>query len=414
MKYDETLMSVPLSLRLCCIAAMAPALTETNGQTRIQLPGSPPPIVSDNTIKSGNRLASSTKISKTVTSSVSNCFNSTVSNCDSFKRSLERLGLSESAYLKLLVRPGYQSEQVLKKMNQPSVENGPNGTGCKFIKQRLSVEEAFNGHVTEETALNLSKHVKSGTETNHKTVHSTNGPVLIFNKSSDMCKTQENGIGKEKPTAAEGSGKKSPIQTDKLNSIIVTKLVQNAQCQGVNKTVDSETCGPKPIDLEKDASRKQQKLERRSQFLLRRIRRLQGRQVESHVKSQLKSFVEFQHQNLQIVASRAIRPFNEIPNTFFNSTDIKNLSTSNLVALVRKLQSSQPKQDGSKSHKGVLNMEKSVSSETERKAGHLRTNVRHWNTAVDDEATESSSGGESCEEWEDCPMMSDKKAPTPL
>ncbi|XP_052804340.1 KAT8 regulatory NSL complex subunit 1-like isoform X2 [Mya arenaria] len=430
-------MSGPLSLRLCCIATMAPALTETNGQSRIQLSGSPPPIVSDSLITKGN--CSVKQSSKPISHSVDiNTLKTRVGAesqhhrglltpihgnglqesflAKNVKRSLNQLGLSDQIP-DIVKQNGDESADksviVGKKMNQPSNGNGPNGTGRKFMKQTSLIEEkALNGHASELSAIGAVKqihYIKSIQDGNKRTVNSTNGTVLNLSKRSNMCQTTEIASCSSKSTIPSSSAANPSSEIKlKVNSTSSSTTQNVETLLNTDSTSVVQDCA---IDLEKDASRKQHLLERRSQFLLRRLRRLQGRQLESQVKTQLKSFVDFQHQNLQILASRAIRPFNDLPNTFFNSNDIKNLSTSNLVALVRKLQA--PHND-KKNHKSVLVMEKSVSSESERKAGQLRTNVRHWNMAVDGEATESSSGGESCEEWEDCPVISDKKAPTPL
>ncbi|KAH3701592.1 KAT8 regulatory NSL complex subunit 1-like [Dreissena polymorpha] len=419
---------------------MAPALTETTGQSCIQLPGSTPTAISDSLINNNNHNITDTngfyqyskKIDISLVRSSSPSFTSETKTPHGVLAPL----LKQQTYINGKVNKGLQDNWlqsipdivrqfekkadkiypsfVLKKMNQPSNENGPNGTGKRFLKQTSLIEEkALNGHAAKNCEdRNVTKRLN---HVNGKNYIGSNGETSLVNlqhKSANMCQITDSGSGKPAFAAASSSqqrGNDLALKGSGVKIFIESNL----------KVQETEQTDPTPADLVKDASRKQHMLERKSQFLIRRLRRLQGRQLDNQVSSQLKSFVHFQHQNLQVVATKAIRPWSEgVSNSFFNSNDVKNLSTSNLVTLVRKLQASQPKplHDIAKKNnrKGVLVMEKSVSSESERKSGQLRMNVRHWNDAVDEEATESSSGGESCEEWEDCPVMSDKKAPIPL
>lgn len=433
-------MSVPLSLRLCCAAAMAPALTETTGQQRLQLPGSPPPVVSEsdnlNISLSNTKLTSATIKSKVALSADlpgtrglltpvhSNGFQRKLLT-EKFKKGLEELGLPAKItgsveQLTNKETPDEKSGELKhtkitsKKMNQPSNGNGPNGTGRRFIKHSSLLEEkALNGHKNyhTESKFNFSKNLIDSCVQN-----SSNSGVSSLTKKRNMCQTTESGTGPLAPTSSVQNHNGTNLSNKSEALLDRSGTLQLSSVSFAGRKDNAHDVDLKPTDTAKDAARKEFMLERRSQFLLRRLRRLQGHQLESHVKTQLKSFVDFHHQHLQTVASNAIRPFSE--NAFFNCNDVKNLSTSNLVTLVRKLQASQPKpvMDTSTKNnkKGVLVMEQGVSSETERKSGFLRTNVRHWNDAVDTEETESSSGGESCEEWEDCPVMSDKKVPTPL
>lgn len=427
-------MSVPLSLRLCCAAAMAPALTETAGQSRLQLPGSPPPVVSSNdnlnSDFSDSKLAASTIKAKVTLSSDLQKTRDLLTPLhgngyqfltEKFKKSLQELGIP-AKYSTVTItqspvdnRSGSQSRELSihkgahKKMNQPSNGNGPNGTGRQFIKKSsLAEEKALNGHKTSHNSNNLkySLLVKDSSVEGHNS--GQNDLNNVNNKpNQNMCQTTESGSGTLVPT---NSGE--PQNGMGITCILDLSKTNVSHCARTNQPESDIN----PIEISNDALKKQHILERRSQFLLRRIRRLQGHQLDSQVKTHLKAFIDFQHQHLQTVASKAIRPFSE--NTLFNCSDVKNLSTSNLVTLVRRLQASQPKPlidtNMRNNKKGVLVMEQGVSSESERKSGLLRTYVRHWNDAVDSDETESSSGGESCEEWEDCPVMSDKRVPTPL
>lgn len=435
-------MSIPVSLRLCCVAAMAPALTESTSQPRVQLPGSPPPVVSNGILRENNTVDQETpkdfasvksKLSRSLSSELQNTARSLLKplegHIDSSQTSLsekvtsswQTLGLPSNFTDILKQLSAVKSEgshnkdkqtpnNRIQKMNQPSppIQNGSNETNS--LKQTCTVSDsAVNGHSKGHS--DLTKRLSYGHLSSQRSAHNHSKSSFCSDSDTKMCVTSGTNTsqqGQAVPSTSETTGD-SVRQTSVSKTIHSLKHEDRAFGQG----------DVKPVDL-KEVSRKEYLLERRGQFLLRRLRRLQGKHLETQVKLQLKSYVDFQHQNLQSAASKAIRPFGNLPNTLFNSHDVKNLSTSNLVSLVRKLQASQPKQAvESNSRRGdarrsVLVMEQSVSSETERKSGHLRRDLRHWSDVADSDATESSSGGESCEEWEDCPLMSDNKVPTPL
>ncbi|KAL5011134.1 hypothetical protein ScPMuIL_013439 [Solemya velum] len=181
-------------------------------------------------------------------------------------------------------------------------------------------------------------------------------------------------------------------------------------------------------EMVEQANKMHHHLERRTQHLIRRLRRLQGRQLEYHTEQQLSSFVEYQNQNLQTVA-KSMKPMTQTQERkpdLLQSHDVKNLSTAALVNLVRKLQSTQSSISlgqhilnsaksaslGDSGH-SVLVLDEATRLESQRTAEHIGTNLRVLESALDSDATESSSGGESCEE---CDVESEKerKQKTPL
>lgn len=434
-------MSGPVSLRLCCLAAMAPALTDASGQTKIHLPNSPPALEEKTsgcvTVNGGIHTTAVIDIASVKAKVTTNLTpdpkgsrgllkplqvklqgNGGIYSIETLQTSFKDINelLSSKQLKQLSSKQDHQYQKVVgKKMNQPSNGNGPHENGNSLIKQNSVNSKSVNGH-SDLGPINLLK-----LSNNHGSMPNVNNTASIqtynnISKIDRMCRTNE--------SAPSGSTSGIEARPSTTPVSVNTDTVRNSghHSSDTDMCVDRTTTKSvelRPQDLIKDASRKEVLLEKRSQFLLRRLRRLQGKQLESHVRSQLKSFVEFQHQNLQTVASKAIRPFGDLQSTLLNSNDVKNLSTSNLVSLVRKLQASQPKmaiEANKKAHetKGVLVMDPAVSVESERKSSQLRTCLRHWNSTVDSDATESSSGGESCEEWEDCPVMNDNKLPTPL
>ena len=303
-----------------------------------------------------------------------------------------------------------------KKMNQVSDGNAQNGTGKRIVRQN-SLGTTVNGHVNNQTFVPHKIQINKFPVPTVKQTDSLDKDKMCWSTETTLVTSHTATISPASSCSHSvvsgfitpvvhtgGSQKNLVVKTREATLQIPT--VRMKTLDGVEQALEGGDL-PKTEELVKDATRKEVLLEKRSQFLLRRLRRLQGKQLDMHVKSQIKTFTEYQHQNLQTVATKAIRP-NALDrdNSLFHSNDVKNLSTAALVNLVRKIQTSQSKmsveQRLNKSSKvetrGVLVMDPSMSTESEKKSGHLRANLRHWSLAVDSDATESSSGGESCDE----------------
>ena len=161
-------------------------------------------------------------------------------------------------------------------------------------------------------------------------------------------------------------------------------------------------------DLSAEVNRRQRDLERKADRLLRRLRRLQSRQIVSHTKQQLNGLVDHQHRNLQSVAKSMKSPPSNVDMRaeLLQSEDVKSLSTAALVSLVQRLQSSQQLSlrqrltgaSGSDSGASVLKLDESLCVEMNKTSSTIQMQLRHLQSAVDSDATESSSGGESCDE----------------
>lgn len=166
-----------------------------------------------------------------------------------------------------------------------------------------------------------------------------------------------------------------------------------------------ETLSPSIEAIDKDSSTleapaakldsicvRQKGLQLRVARLLCRLRRLQTREANSFVKQQLGGLVSFLR-----------RPKGELAvkggsiDDHTTISDYRNLSTSQLVGLVHRMQSANttvfPGDQGLPSGSGALN--ESLCTGLADTAGKLTTNLRHLEQAVDSDATESSSGGES-------------------
>lgn len=155
-----------------------------------------------------------------------------------------------------------------------------------------------------------------------------------------------------------------------------------------------------------DCGKTQVHLERRVEYLMRRLRRLQSKQVQLHARQQMSSFAAYQNSNVQELVKSGedhgnVTPFEETKADVWQAEDVKNLSTVALVSLVKKLQTSQMKPPPSVPKPepvNVLHLDKEICIESEQTASQLESYVRHVDGAVDSDATESSSGGESADE----------------
>uniref|UniRef100_T1IZF2 Uncharacterized protein n=1 Tax=Strigamia maritima TaxID=126957 RepID=T1IZF2_STRMM len=193
------------------------------------------------------------------------------------------------------------------------------------------------------------------------------------------------------------------------------------------EVVDDE--GSKPRTRLDEMSERNMNLKRRTDYLTRVVLKLQGRQLERQVLGELGVLVEHHHTTLQLPSRRErlqqglkaviANSGGSVNNTdlkaeILQCEDVKNLSTAALVNLVRKLESTHGSPHRQKyvtlQHlRSVDKVENAATGvklpvelckEMERVGSTLRTNVRHLEKAIDSDATESSSGGESCDELE--------------
>lgn len=143
-------------------------------------------------------------------------------------------------------------------------------------------------------------------------------------------------------------------------------------------------------------------LERRAERIQRRLRRLQLRQAVQHSAGQMAAFFEHQQTSLglpclmpQRLLHRKLRDSADIKaELLLQSEDVKSLSTAALVSLVRKLEESHG------SAPADVRLSAQDRAEGERVAATLRATLAYQERAVDSDATESSSGGESGDEAE--------------
>ena len=161
----------------------------------------------------------------------------------------------------------------------------------------------------------------------------------------------------------------------------------------VGRTLDSsvEACG-----------KRQRELQKRSGQISRRLRRLQNWQAISHARQQLTGLVDYQQNTLHLQA-KAI-DCDDGKSTVLQDKNVKSLSTSALVNLVQSWQSrhGQPssRSKSSPEPEPQTKLDEDLCVELDRVGGNLRSNLSHLEEAVDSDATESSSGGESCDDMD--------------
>jgi len=203
-----------------------------------------------------------------------------------------------------------------------------------------------------------------------ESVTSVSAPII--NASVNDCSIASNGI-EPKPVLIKAS----------------TKI----NCENAVTTVKTLVGKPAVDKLSiNSVTTRQWDLIARAELALRRLRRLQTRQANSSVRQQISGLVSTIRRPKSEPSSSGDPP--EL------ATDLKSMSTSELVGLVRRMQSSSS--DASRlhglAHEEVSQPDLSVCSGVGKTAGRLSSNLRHLESAIDSDATESSSGGESDEE----------------
>lgn len=146
---------------------------------------------------------------------------------------------------------------------------------------------------------------------------------------------------------------------------------------------------------------RQRDLVSRADKTLLRLRRLQSREANSSVRRQVAGLVSALRRSA--CPSAALND----TSTVRSAPDLKSMSTLELVGFVRQMQSSEALSIlGQTSKSSTLQL--SVCPDMAATADQLSANLHHLESAVDSDATESSSGGETDDEVEPSPAASDE------
>ena len=375
---------------------MAPALaSEATTCTRDKLPTSPPAAVSQETkvvSEQGHRTGTATH------------------SCQESGRS-SRLGLVELT-----------KEVLQKRLLDP--EFGSSLQAVVLSKQLATLGIQLNQPylATSTTPLSLAAATRSFTTTvTSGLIMSTSngsikensvdrGQLVIASSSSTTLKPPGMGIlSTAQPSCSETSSQL--CTSNGINSL--------SHSDSLLPGPSSDVCDNKPLAeplqigkelqvTQEDATAatvaRQKVLQTRADRLLKRLRRLQTRQAVSHTRQQMIGLVDYQRNTLHLQSKK---PESEEKSSLLQDKDVKNLSTSALVNLIQSWQS-QHAQAAKRQHEAreaqeaesKVKLDDDFCVELDRVGGNLQTNLRHMQCSVDSDATESSSGGESCDDMD--------------
>ena len=269
-------------------------------------------------------------------------------------------------------------QQQPARMNSPNPETTTPGT-----KQTARVATPTS---TVVNGIGLGNHVTDQVPPSSTRLLNTNAPMSTTSKPSASLPSKETSQVSENSTGA-------PTGIPSAGSNVKVRFMTNTE-------------------VKPDVSKRQRDIDRRAERMLRRLRRLQSRQAVVHIKQQLSGVVDHQHKNLQTMAKSMKSPNPsasvDLKTELLQSEDVKSLSTAALVTLVRKLQANSQalslrqrlahQQATNEGGSSVLRLDEDLCMEMNRVAGTLQMNLHHLESALDSDATESSSGGESCDE----------------
>lgn len=181
------------------------------------------------------------------------------------------------------------------------------------------------------------------------------------------------------------------------------------QMQVVHSEIDTEWAANTSVPSTPQASEvtldtvliRQRNFMSRADRTLKRLRRLQSREANSSVRRQVAGLVSSLRRSA--CQSAALNDVSSVRST----PDLKSMSTQELVGFVRQMQSSEAMSTVAQSSKSSA-VQLSVCPDMAATADRLSSNLRHLESAVDSDATESSSGGESDDEVEPSPAAADE------
>ncbi|XP_064595229.1 KAT8 regulatory NSL complex subunit 1-like isoform X2 [Liolophura sinensis] len=426
-------MSSPLPLRLCCMAAMAPALTEAATQARIRLPSSPTASPTNTAVNGREGID--------LTPSISDCRSNraqgsggkgdvslgTKNYIGLSKTHLQNGGVSLKSHF---TQFGTKSKVNLANLgvisNLPNIykpdgllaftkKNGKCHHGDSLVGTMNQQNTVSN---VNKVPLTCSDCDTSNSSTSIPQAHShlistegrSNGLQGVEHRSSlSNLRGSHNGRCESDNTSIDDFRGTSELPSEDGLKTLSDHSVASVQGNGHIGSVQPDMVHAHNMSVGRsvlERGKTQVQLERRVEYLMRRLRRLQSKQVQIHVRQQMSGFTAYQNANVQELVKSGgdhadVAQFEETKADVWQAEDVKNLSTVALVSLVKKLQTSQMKPPPSVPKPepvNVLHLEKEICIESEQTASQLESYIRHVHGAVDSDATESSSGGESADE----------------
>jgi hypothetical protein len=196
--------------------------------------------------------------------------------------------------------------------------------------------------------------------------------------------------------------------TSGLNALHVKCEASEQMCVTDTTNIPGDCNGevtkmPVSVQLSVDRVRaRQHDLVSRAELTFRRLRRLQSRQANSSVRQQISGLVSV----LRRQRHDLVMPIDGLDTKLV--PDFKSMSTSELVGLVRRMQASDVSAVRSHQLPDCDQIDLSVCPGLGETSGRLSSNLRHLESAIDSDATESSSASESDEELDTEPAESNQ------
>lgn len=404
-------MLAPQSLRICCFAVMAPALTEaaTQAQQSFKLPPSP-------------------------ASSASN------SNPPS------PLGTLTERCMGYDLLPYSNDYNRLKTVNLSSVYNGHTRTLKKFgpvdtsIRERIADDSSEVGGKKGQITLSANTMNKSDlpAQSNNMGIQQASAKLSL-----ETHPRIEMDVPNVKDIMDVDTPASSPYSSSLENSLMdngkrseesaLTPITRTALCNNIstpNTKASRSLTASVPLVSKRTAA-----IEKRADRLLHRLHKLQFKQSDKHITEQLNALIEHQRMCFSAGCPHRCNESNAVLSAeLLQSEEMKSMSTAALVNLVRKLEAkngpsvfrqksnysafSEVKNSslsnlcegmnhdkiGVKFENTCIHTENNVklsvdkSKEMRRVSGTISRNLRILENEIDSDATDSSSGGESCDE----------------
>ncbi|XP_077993067.1 KAT8 regulatory NSL complex subunit 1-like isoform X1 [Glandiceps talaboti] len=407
----------PLSLRLWCMAAMAPALTEAAAQPRsFKLPPTP-----ENTEHEGAQASSLDSPDSGHPTSVLN--QQSLVGCRDLIQVSNQNGNSNN-YLHTTTSPRVTSRALCANFDPQKIRKNLMGEAFKSSIQLMN-GDAINHHTN--TMNNNSSKTQIGTPGSLKCNNVSLSPSLSTTTTmSPQTPTTVSDTGPLASPSPSGTDNEAEDRSDDLQtqahlvrSVITDDLIEDLTT-GIEPENDSypnknhnnnqmEQLDEVVISGKTtDSLSKQQELSKRAMRLLRRLRRLQYKQLDNHSHQQMGGLVE--HENQEILAARELAATGNntdaVDATSSSKLDPTKTNTPTLLGLVQQAEKDNTALPNSSLSRKMLNRTNGNHSSSHSKrfrravrdtSNLMKAGVKHLQSCIDSDATESSSG-ESCDE----------------
>lgn len=317
---------------------------------------------------------------------------------------------------KPLINNGYGTEpDVLKSavasgiMSSSPPHMGDSDLHPDAMGLQKSGVDAVTSFIKEKKGSEGDDHVFNNIATTEPDIAAAGDIVQNVEEIMQVIKSMDNGSDK---LFADLASNLSSFEKDVLNDVdLMNMTMEEPLIDGGSSQKESRS-----KELISELQKRQLKLERRSAFLLRRLRKIQSKYMGQHVSEEVAGVFEHIHRTLRH-SSKSTDPSAPLP-----TTSLKPITQSSARNLVRKLESAVTLQasalakqrhmhkymspgeaSGSRNSSTGLSVPSwspEAKKDLERVSGMLHSEVRLVQEEIDSDATLSSSGGESCDEMQ--------------